>query len=175
MRHEMFREGIDVIKRSFEIVPVDGGADYRDTVQRDNRSGFASGTYAVSDRRSPPDRAAGVPIDVRGRRVLAARAEGDAIAFDFRELCERPVSASDIAELADRFRSWTISDVPQLSSCSPEAAQRFVNFVDVLCDADARLDVTSPHEPDQLFDGDSPPPDVARLRSRLRLLRVVSK
>lgn len=174
VRHEMFLEGIDVIKRSFEIVSVDAGVDYREIDRRDDRGGFASGTYAVSDGPSPREGIVKVIVEVRDRRLAALSVEDDAVTFDFSDLCSRPVGASDVAELAERFRSWKIVDVPKLSLCTPEAAQRFVNFVDVLCDADVRLDVISPNRLEEIFDAEGMPPDIERLKSRLRLLRAVS-
>lgn len=176
--HRAFEAGIALIKRSFEIVSVDQGIDYRDLSARSRASGFRSGTYRITPPATdaPTAGAAGAVVEIRGRALHAITASNGEVVFAFTELCERPVGAGDIAELVGRFRRWTIVDVPPLSSCSPEGAQRFVNFVDVLCDADVRLDITSPVAPDELVrpvaGGRAVPPDSARLRSRLSFLEV---
>lgn len=170
VRHALFEPGIALIKRAFDVVGVDGGVDYR-TLPRDSPTkGFRSGSYVVLDAGDPtagPRQA----ITVGGRTLRASVAIGDEVVFEFADLCDQPVSASDVAQLTAQFRLWKIDNVPRLSECTPEAAQRFVNFVDVLCDVDVRLVVTSRWTRQELVTGSRMPPDMARLESRLALLR----
>lgn len=171
--HAIFEEGIELIKQSFKVVPLDNGIDYRKVAGKAFESGFRSGVYSVLATPPANDPTAKTSIDVRGRTLRAQSASAEEVVFDFVELCERPVGAGDIADLTGKFKRWTIQNVPPLSTCSPEAAQRFVNFVDVLCDADVRLNVTATVQPNDLFDVEEPPPDITRLKSRLSVLRVV--
>ena len=167
VRHASFESGIELIKRAFDVVSVDGGIDYRTVADSVFAVGFRSGSYVVYD--GAPELNRGHVVRV-GTRALRATVAGDEVAFDFNELCDQPVGASDVARLTGHFRSWRIDHVPRLFTCRPEAAQRFVHFVDVLCDADVRLVVTSPWTRRELVDGSPMPPDVARLESRLALL-----
>lgn len=171
VRHSSFEAGIAVIKRTFEVINIDGGVDYRAAGSVPAEDGFSSGLYIVREHQRPD---AWEPVAVRvydGREVTAELVEHEAVTFSFQELCEQPVSAGDITRLVRRFRSWTLVGVPPLASCSPEAAQRFVNLVDVLCDADVRLNVWSHVAPMELVAG-AVPPDLARARSRLGLLQL---
>ena len=172
VRHQAFAEGIALIKRRFEVVPIDGGVDYRTLARQVPAVGFRSGAYLIVNDDGLVEPHARVPVPVASR-ALGARELRDRdrhVTFTFADLCEQPVGASDIAMLTARFQSWRIENVPTLATCTPEAAQRFVNFIDVLCDADVRLVLTSQHAQRELLQGDRLPPDVARLRSRLTLL-----
>ena len=126
--HKMFEPGIELIKRSFEVVPLDNGVDYRGLAARTFENGFRSGTYIVRAAAETYGADVARVISIRGRSVKALAASQDHVVFDFVDLCERPVGAGDVAELAERFPAWRIENVPKLSACSPEAAQRFVNF-----------------------------------------------
>lgn len=178
VRHEYFLPGIHLIKSSMDIVAVDGGHDYRFDAGVPRPTGFRSGFYieprdVQETRRTgllPP--AAPVAITVGTNRTLRAQhSSGGTIGFEFDDLCERHVGAGDVVELTAQFDSWVIYNVPPLERCSPEGAQRLVNFVDVLHDADLRLTITSSVTLEDLVAGRRVPADVARLRSRLTLLR----
>lgn len=170
----MFEPGIELIKRTFDVVSVDGGADYRKLPRDSHPEGFRSGKYIVLATEQPRTHA-GQSVSVGTRTLHATSAQRDDVTFEFADLCDQPVGAADVAQLTNRFRSWRIEHVPRLTTCTPEAAQRFVNFVDVLCDVDVRLVVTSRWTRDELVRGDPMPPDLARLESRLALLPEVSK
>lgn len=174
VRHASFQPGIDVIKRTFEVIGIDGGLDYRSIGSPSSVEGFASGAYIIGRRRpsAGPGSGSGVPVALEGGRcVRAERVDRRDVTFAFEELCERPVSASDVTRLTERFNRWTLLDVPPLAGCSPEAAQRFVNLLDVLCDANVRLTVLSQVAPPELVGG-AVPPDIARAQSRLAMLAV---
>lgn len=163
--HHTMQPGIDLIKSTLDIVAIDASVDYRE-LGVGTRVGFRAGTYRVathvSDRR--------IPISVGTRSLQAIAAHDETIVFDFEDLCARPVSSLDVLHLCSTFREWMIHNVPKLHQVSPEAAQRFINFVDVLHDQNATLHVTSRHTLADLISGQPLPPDVLRARSRLSLL-----
>ncbi|WP_322752405.1 AFG1/ZapE family ATPase [Frankia sp. Cas3] len=73
----------------------------------------------------------------RGLPALAVR--DDHTWFNVGDLCEGPVSALDVLALTDRFTVWVVEGLRRMTACSPDAQQRFVNLVDVLCDRDIAL------------------------------------
>jgi cell division protein ZapE len=170
--HHTFEPGIGLIKSALDVVSIDASVDYR-TLSSAGTAGFAAGTYRVVDGR----REAGVRIQVAvGARALQAMAvEGEAIEFEFDDLCNRPVSAVDVLALCATYRTWTIHNVPELRRTPPEAAQRFVNFIDVLHDQNATVHITSSAARDALFYGDPLPVDALRARSRLSLLTAIDE
>ena len=165
--HYTFQPGIDLVKRTLDVVPIDADVDYR-TMPDAQRVGFATGTY----RTAPDERGSGerIQLQIGSRSIQALAVDGDAVAFEFQDLCDRPVSASDVLYLCARYRTWTIRNVPQLRRTPPEATQRFVNFVDVLHDQNVTVHISATVPLDDLFAGDSLPIDIHRTRSRLSLL-----
>jgi len=178
--HRVFERGIALINEAFEVVAIDAGIDYRQqsSVHDDRHAGFRAGAMVspgTADQLAALGlavAAAGGVVALNGGRRIRARGIADAIVrFDFEDLCNRPVSAADVVGIANRYTTWVLHDVPRLSTCSPEAAQRFVNLIDVLHDMDVRLVITTAHPPGELLEGDSMPPDAMRARSRLSLLK----
>ncbi|MEV0034176.1 cell division protein ZapE [Nocardia sp. NPDC050793] len=113
-------------------------------------------------------RAAGMLTIPIGDRTLRVRAvDGDAITVDFAALCGTATSAADYVRLAQRFRRWTIEDVPRLREVPPDWAMRLVNLVDVLYDADLELTLCAAAPLPELVDGVVGVPDISRTASRL--------
>lgn len=180
--HRAFERGIGLLEAALDVLEIDDGFDYR----REPRSitsdaGFAAGRYLVPGSRDqiiavlglevPERRPEPVPL-AGGRRAQPLAVVGRCIWFGFDEICGRPVAAGDVLGLASRYTTWVVSDVPRLVEATPEAAQRFVNLVDVLHDADVRLVLGGAPPLAQLLSGEGLPPDAARARSRLSLLRT---
>lgn len=171
--HDDFVPTIELIERSLAVVTVDGPVDYR-TVS-DHEAGFAAGSWvspgtpeqhARLGLRSPSPaehRAltpAGHPLHVR-------RATDQCLWVDFADLCESTTAPADYLALTRRFRSWVISDVPDLRAMGRDAAQRFANVVDVLYDRDITTVFLATMPLDVLTDSARLPVDIERVRSRL--------
>ena len=110
-------------------------------------------------------------LRVGGRDLPAVAAGPDALWLRFADLCERPTSAADYGELAGRWRTWVLADVPVLAERPPDARTRFLQAVDVAHDRDVRLVLVARQG---LAATAGPPdllPDWPRLLSRLALLR----
>ena len=168
--HHTFQPGIDLINASLDVVAIDASVDYR-TIRPAARVGFAAGTYRVGTDLHGPGERIGIPIG--SRFIQAAAADGNTVAFEFDELCNRPVSALDVLHLCGRYRHWSIRHVPKLDRAPLEAAQRFVNFIDVLHDQNVTVHISGTVPLDDLFSGESLPTDSHRTRSRLSLLALV--
>lgn len=79
---------------------------------------------------------------------------------------DTPTSTVDYLALADRYPRWVISGLTSLDS--RDAAQRFANVIDVLCDRDLLLTLIGDRPLSELLpDGGSL--DFARTASRLAL------
>lgn len=182
VRHARFLRGIELLENVLEVVQVDDGIDHRQTPARSDGGlqGFRSGRFLVPGSADQVARLLGIEevpttretLGVGGGRRLHPRAVVDrAIWFDFAAICEGPVSAGDILGLTSRYTTWVITGIPRLRDATPEVAQRFVNLVDVLHDADTRAIFGAAHTLDVLVGGEEGlPPDIARARSRLSML-----
>ncbi|MET8796719.1 cell division protein ZapE [Nocardia sp. NPDC004568] len=177
--HHLVEPLAATLHRSLDIVEVAGPRDYR----RARRPGtpaaeFERGGYlwpGTGDQLARAGLVSPAPAEQQrvrlGARAVTARAvRGDAVWFDFADLCDGPYSTIDYLSLADRFRDWTLSGLPPLSTTGRDAAQRFANLVDVLCDRDRRLHLVAAVPRTVCLTGDRLPPDIQRTASRLALL-----
>ncbi|MBC6448765.1 cell division protein ZapE [Actinokineospora xionganensis] len=174
LHHHLFEPAIALIEEMLDVVELAGDRDYR-AERGEPRSNFERGRYlwpgTAEQLRDaglvPPGPAERRALTVSGRPLRAEAVRGDLVWFDFGELCDTPTSTVDYLTLADRYPEWVIAGLTGLDS--PDAAQRFANVIDVLCDRDLRLTLV----------GDRPLPellpacralDFARTASRLSLL-----
>jgi cell division protein ZapE len=189
--HHLFEPGIRIIESRLTAIGLDGATDYRRLDrEEEHRVGFARGSWR-NDSPAKPSDAEQVVIGSGGHRVTARRADATGLWISFAELCERPTSAADYLEWSERWPRWTVDGVPRLTTCTPQARQRFLNLVDVLNDRGVEATFVSALSPEQVLEGgaaptargagadreelglglDGLPIDVARTASRLALLR----
>lgn len=67
----------------------------------------------------------------------------DQVHLHFTELCEAPTSTGDLLELADRYRTVVLADVPALVAATEDGRRRFGNLIDICWDRDVRLLILS--------------------------------
>ncbi|MBD8079522.1 cell division protein ZapE [Cellulosimicrobium arenosum] len=175
--HHLAEPGIELLQAHLDVVELAGTTDYRSWGGR-GRSGFAGGSWvspgapaqlAALGLRAP---AAGERTTVRtGSRTFAVSAARDGELWTtFADLAARATSTLEYLDWASRFRRWVVTDVPLLPGADREAQQRFIAVVDVLCDADVELVVTSAHDRDAFLAAMPDRPDAFRMASRLTLL-----
>lgn len=192
MFHHLFEPGIELLEGHLRVVAVDGATDYR-RVERtdDRRHGFALGSWQQSAPTPVPDASEQQTLTSGGRTFTVKHVHADQVWFTFADLCEASTSAGDYLSWAERWSSWVVEGIPRLTTCTPQARQRFLNLVDVLNDRGIRTTFVSDLTPEQVLEGgpkptvrggaadreemglglDGLPIDVARTASRLALLR----
>lgn len=160
-------------------LPFDGAVDHRADGPAADRPAFSSGALLAPGGAlrladlgltapSAPDR---VVLVVGGRELPALAAGPAALWLRFGDLCDRPTSAADAAELAGRWRTWVLAGVPVLAGCSPDVRARFLTVVDVAHDRDVRLVLVARQGLEETAGPPDLLPDWPRLLSRLALLR----
>ncbi|MEU4706468.1 cell division protein ZapE [Nocardia salmonicida] len=162
--HDHFLPTIARIVAELDIIALDGPLDYRTrTAHRD--TGFLAGGYVVTaDIGSALPR---VDVPIGDGRTIRAHAAADAITVGFHDICAAPTSAADYLRLTERYRRWTLLEVPPLREIPPDWSMRLVNLVDVLYDADLPFTVHAHEAPHELTAGVPAIPDLARTASRL--------
>ena len=88
---------------------------------------------------------------IENREVRALRRAGGVVWFDFATLCGGPRSQNDYLELATRFHTVILSDVPRMTAAMASEARRFVWLVDVLYDQKVKLIVSAQCPPESLY------------------------
>jgi cell division protein ZapE len=91
------------------------------------------------------------PIEVQGRAIpVVHRAPGVAW-FDFATLCGGPRSQNDYLDLAHRFHTLFVSNVPRMTTEMSNAARRFTWLVDVCYDHRVKLVLAAVAPAEELY------------------------
>lgn len=149
---------IELLKSRVDIIALDGPTDYRVARLRDLKTWFAPlgpEADAAVDRLflALTDGRPGEPTELQvGSRTLPVpRADGPVAAFDFADLCARPLGAADYLAIGDRFRVVFLLGVPLLSTERRNEARRFMTLIDALYERRLVVIVTAEGQPDQLY------------------------
>ena len=185
LQRARFLPAIAQMKRHCEVVAMPDGEDYRQGVLRGRETWIVG---EPEERRSRLDALvetlAGRAVGTRGtsakgayyssraleigHRSLPVRALGGGLLrTDFAALCEAPRSASDYIEIAERWPTVVIDDVPVMGAGDDDAARRFVNLVDEFYDRRVRLVASAEVGPEALYVGDRLAFEFTRAASRL--------
>ena len=174
LQRQRFLPAIGLLQTHLDVIHLDGGVDYRlrqlaqapnylDSTRPDAAAALAARFAAIAGA------GAGGPLDltVEGR-VLHAVATGPGIAwFEFRELCDGPRSQNDYIELARRYQTLVIADIPVFDVRSENAARRFIMLIDELYDRGVKIVVSAAAAPAQLYRGERLNFEFERAVSRL--------
>lgn len=107
------------------------------------------------------------PLKVRGRQLQPLRRAGPVAWFDFATLCGGPRSSADYIELAKRFGTLIVSEVPQLNDDDNNAARRLIHLVDECYDRAVKLIMAADVPPESLYRGQRLAAPFQRTVSRL--------
>ncbi len=148
---------IALLKDKLDILNVDAGIDYRKRTleqvaayhtplgqKADSALRHAYSALAETEDEDPR-------IHIEAREIRALRRAGTVIWFDFATLCGGPRSQNDYLEIASRFQTVILSDVPRMSAAMSSEARRFTWLIDVLYDHKVKLLMSAAVEPDQLY------------------------
>ena len=164
---------IDLLKEKLDILNVDGGTDYRtralsqvaayhhpldDTAQQALEHAFARIAESAED---DPE------LDIEGRKLCALRRAGGVVWFDFPTLCGGPRSQNDYLELASRFHTLILSDVPVMTANMGSEVRRFIWLIDVLYDHRIKLLLSAAVPMEALYTAGSLSMEFQRTLSRL--------
>lgn len=158
LQREQFVPAIALLKENMELVHVGAGVDYRLRLLEQ------AGVYhhplgAEAERRLAAEFdsiASGegeddVTLEIEQRPVRARRVGGGIAWFEFAELCEGPRGQADYIELAKRFHTVLLANVPQLKPSKLDAARRFTWLVDEFYDRRVKLIVSAEMPVQELF------------------------
>jgi cell division protein ZapE len=99
-----------------------------------------------------------IPVRKRARNIVW---------FDFAALCEGPRAVADYIALAKTSPAVIISNVPQFSIYTDDAARRFVQLVDEFYDRHVKLILSAAAAITDLYDGERLRAEFGRTESRL--------
>ena len=112
-----------------------------------------------------------VALDVQGRALRIDRAAAGVARVTFDELCARPLGAADYIELAERFHTVLLENIPRLSPSMREEAARFRTLIDALYEAKVKLVASADAQPIDLYPAGDQSFEFERTASRLMEMR----
>ncbi|WP_157265116.1 cell division protein ZapE [Azohydromonas aeria] len=148
---------IELLKANMEVLNVDAGTDYRRrTLQHVKLYHCPLGAQADAEMAAAFEELAEAreedPVLHIEQRVLQARRRaGGVVWFDFKTLCGGPRSQNDYLEIASRFHTVMLSDVPHMPVRLASEARRFTWLVDVLYDRRCKFIVSAAVPPEELY------------------------
>lgn len=154
----LFMPFIALLNRYVDVVTLDSPNDYR--MQKlaslpvyvtplDARADAAmeSAWHQVTDG----EKAAPAEIPMKGRSIHVPLVAGRVARFDFKDICGKPLGASDYLALAARFDAIFVEHVPQLGPEKRNETKRLINLVDALYDNTVRLYVSAATAPEHIL------------------------
>ncbi len=148
---------IALLNERLEVLNVDNGTDYRRrTLEQVKLYHMPLGPEADALMTETFNQLAAVPdedplLHIEAREIQARRKAGDVVWFDFRQLCGGPRSQNDYLELAQRFHTVMLSNVPHMPVSMASPARRFTWLVDVLYDRRVKLIMSAAVAPEELY------------------------
>ncbi|WP_159990734.1 cell division protein ZapE [Pelistega ratti] len=148
---------IALIQEKMDILNVDTGVDYRRRTleqlklyftpitaetNQDLEKTFRSLTSYQSEQKV---------VMIENREIPIVAVGGDVVWFTFANLCGTARSQNDYLELANRYRTIILSDIPKLEPKDASEARRFTWLVDVLYDHKVKLIMSAQTEPEQIY------------------------
>ena len=156
LQRSQFLPAIELIKQNHHVVNVDGGTDYR--LRELERAGvyhlgagadekLMQAFIAIARHESPEPTA----LEIESR-IINARLHAPGVAwFNFRELCDGPRGKADYIELARRYHTVLVSDIPEFKLDEADVVRRFTWLVDEFYDRRVKLIASAAAIPGELY------------------------
>ena len=164
---------IEVIKENVDIIEIEAGVDYRLRSLERVRAyhtpldAAASAALRQAFESLAEARADDPGLRIEGREIRALRRAGGVVWFDFKTLCGGPRSQNDYLELASRFHTVVLSDIPRMSAAMASEARRFVWLIDVFYDQRVKLLMSAECPPQELYTAGAMANEFTRTVSRI--------
>jgi cell division protein ZapE len=177
MHRDRIMPAIALLNDRLDVLSVDNGTDYRrrtledvtlyhvpNGVVADHAMEAAFNALAESRDEDPV-------LHIESRLISARRKAGGVVWFDFKALCGGPRSQNDYLEIASRFHTVFLSDVPHMPVRMASEARRFTWLVDVLYDRRVKLVMSAEVAPEDLYTEGPMAHEFPRTVSRLNEMR----
>ena len=92
-------------------------------------------------------------LTIQNREIQTVRASDEIACFAFDAICSTPRASQDYIELAQKFSTIILLDIPLLDEYSDDKARRFIYLIDELYDRNVTLIASAFAEPEKLYRG----------------------
>ena len=182
LNRALFLPFIDLLGRHVDVFELVSPNDYRLTKTDGDevwRMPLGPSTDAAMEeewfRLTAHRRAAPLGIPFRGRTIEVPLACDGFARFRFADLCEKPLAAADFLQIARRFDTVMLEQIPVLGPEKRNAVKRLINLVDALYDCRVKLRASAAAAPAELWtETDGPESfEFTRTVSRLTEMRSI--
>lgn len=112
-------------------------------------------------------------LSVQGRDIPTKQCGDQVVWFEFEVICQLPRSQLDYLEIAQRFHTIFVSDVPVLRAKDTVKALLLMHFIDVMYDRKVRVIVSAEAPIDELYQEGEVYVAFQRTRSRLQEMQSI--
>lgn len=171
-----FLPAIALLEQHTEVINVGGSHDYRSAILEKSAVYFS-----VSDTQSAAQFTQEFSLLTReqeikdkecltiaSRQICYVKQGLDVVWFTFDQLCNSPRHSSDYLEIANRFDTVFIDELPALDSTMDDAVRRFIGMVDIFYDHHVKVVIRAQTSLDKLYSGERLAFEFNRTISRLR-------
>ncbi|WZH41551.1 AFG1-like ATPase-domain-containing protein [Fusarium acuminatum] len=160
VQRESFIPAIELLKNRLHVINLDSPTDYRKiprppsdvyhTPLDSNAQAHAEKWFRYLGDPEQPEPRPEVQ-SVWGREIYVPRVSGRAAWFTFDELIRQPKSAADFIELVRAYEAFIVTDIPAMTHQQRDLARRFITFIDVVYEGNAKLVLTTEKPLSELF------------------------
>ena len=152
-----FLPTIELLKREMDIMPLDGGQDYRLRklevmpvyhVPHDDETQRAMAEYFEVAATMPGKSGS---VEVNGRKIKTVLQAPGVVWFDFFAICGDGRAQTDYLALVREYHTILVSNIPVLEVRLGAEARRFTWLVDVCYDHRVKLIISAATNPDDLY------------------------
>lgn len=160
LQRQRFVPAIENIERCCRVIELDAAEDFRLRELERHPTWYVPAGPDIDrllaeefDALCPDQPVMEGALEVRGRKLPIRRRSGSLLWAEFSDLCEGPRSAGDYIELAWRFSTLIVSDIPAMDDDHNNAARRFIHLVDECYDRAVKLIVSAAAPIEMLYTG----------------------
>jgi len=178
LNRQLFTPFIDTLKSRLDVIELAGPRDYRLERLMAAPAYYAPLGPAADEamdrawaRLTQGAQPHGVTLDVGGRALHVERQAAGVARLTFEELCARPLGPADYLEIAERFDTVLLENIPKLTPSNREEAARFRTLIDALYEAKVKLVASAEASPEHLYPAGDQSFEFERTASRLMEMR----
>jgi len=182
LQRDQFLPFIELLEGHVEIIELLGRTDYRLEQIKALKQvffhplGFKADKFLLDSylALTRGNTTSSMMLEINERKLEVKRVAGGVAWFSFAELCEEPLGAGDYLEIASKFHTILLKDIPRLSPEKRNEAKRFVTLIDALYESKTNLICTADTAPEDLYPEGDGSFEFARTVSRLKEMQSES-
>jgi len=160
LQRQRFEPAIENLEANCRVIELDAAEDFRLRELERHPTWYVPASEenerrlrAEFDALCPDQRVSTQNLRIRGRDMPIQRRSGSLLWSAFADLCEGPRAASDYIELAWRFSTLMVSNIPVLDDEHNNAARRFIHLIDECYDRAVKLIATAEAPIEEIYTG----------------------